>query len=603
MNLQDIIRYRFVTAQQSLDENGVVISRPSSWYLVGRTILWFLTFGYCKVNPSLDKGTQKVIHATRHLFRSARDIKEMHDTQAYDHLEQALTNLKILSIWNGGNKSTYTEIDQLILTVDLLRKRSKVLSNSKASKNSKAHLNKTFAFVDDIRNGRIADGTTFLQKVAIFYPEMDMYKQTAISAIEIEKERTELSLLFVYLLCKHDEKAEKADDDQAYQDFIRGQLGQPHLNWGSFKELSAIFKKKYDTDEKLDFFLMMIIFQRLGKVDFIQKLSQRKNVGMEFENHELLDVLERQPKLFASFDRLPKKLQRSAIDLWSLNYFDLPFMQGEYPPAALSKISKKVEVDLDLAEHCLYQDLACFSGSMGFGKTSPDKTLNGCRLLDENTYQAWKKTFEQLTKVKNEKEIYKNYLKYRAKLFDISKRDGVVISKDRKLNLNVENSEDYAFIRFCCMLRLFYHEDILAIKKAFEELKQINNGNYRNLISELTCTGLDGKKAIFIDFVPLLIVNIVNYPFPDRSKKIDVLIESLRLLHEIYQVTREHLDDKEKGNGIFKVNVSEIALKFSTPTTTSALPGILTLDAVRKCLSKIDGITLNAKNKHIEIHL
>lgn len=600
LTLSDIIDNRFLDPEtECIDRNGFKMSRPNIWYLAGRTLLWFFTFGYFKINPDLDEGAKKVIEATRSFFNQADSLKEINDKQLYDDIRDSFLKLKEVSISSGGSNSVNAELDQMIQLVEIVKEASGVLSVSKT------RINRTYGFVDDIRNRRIPDRATFLQKMPIFYPEVEMYKDVVKGSAEFanaedERERTDGALLFVFLLFNRDEKAQTEIEDKAYQDFIRGQPGKPVLSWESFKELSTTYKKEYDTIEKLDFLLATMAMHDLGKVNYIQKLAQGESVEIELHDEILLHIFKNHPELLASFTRLSVDLQKALIEIWDLDYLGPQFIQGECPPASLSKIMREASKNPKMAKHLLFHDLADLSGAMTFGKTAQEKAVNGCRMLDENTYRAWKKTFELIMEAVDEETAYRTYLAFRAELLNHSNQAKVVIPDPQKLNLNVDKEEDYAITRVCCLLRYFYHEDAILVKDAFNRLKKLDKIAYNSLIAELNCSGLDKKKAILIYYSPALMVNIAKYPFAGgNNQKVEAILEGLRLLNEIYQVTREHLDGKKEGEvGVFTVNATEIASKFLTPA--NGVPGVA-LDAVRKCLENLDGIKFNAANKHAQI--
>lgn len=611
MNLTDIINLSTIDFKtKSIDQDGHEIARQGllSWF--GRTVLWILSFGYIAVNPALEAGTKKVIDTTSGILSDANKLKDLQNGvqgDQIDSLRKSLSNLKVIQLANSGSAKQVQELDDLIQTIEIIKTASLAFS----SENTRVM--RTHKFINEIRSGSIKTREEFLEKAAIYYPEIELYKGVIAGTPEgkeaaNERQRTETSLLFIYWVWLHNDSIENEKDDVAYQAFIKGQRA-PVLKWESFKEICAEFKQAYDSVEKLDFLLATMAVHDLGKVEFIKLLAKGENVESELHDEILLHIFKNQPEVLASFYRLDSIYQQNLIEAWSLDYLGPQFIQAERPPAGLSSIMK--EKNKAIVDHFERHDLVDFAGAFGFGKADASGKYHvGCVLLNEDNYQAWKKTREQTRFAKSEKEAYDAYLNYRAQLLERSNKGDVIIPDDQKLKLDVfKNGEDYAFMRLCCMLRYFYHEDAMALKTAYDKFSMEYPNEFKNLVKELNCSGLDGQKAILVYYAPAMLLNIASYSYADiqmalsqvdqsskddtsknREKekinadaKIDAIAVGLRFLNDVFTVARDQID--VKADGVFTIYARDVANTFTIPQNNP--PPRLTLTQVQKATNAV----------------
>lgn len=603
---------------ETINQDGVIVGKPNALYLIGRAILWFLTCGKFKINPALNEGTKKVIDASHKILKDLEVAKDAGDVgSACDQFKDSLLNVQKLQNGIGGQKSAKKELGDLIKKIDDIKAKTipsktnqpGTVEDVKNKVIDRLSQETTREFVQNVMNGTIATREEFLQQAAIFYPEIVMYedvKEGSAEKIADERKRTETSLLFVYWLWKSDEKAATEKEDQAYQDFIVGQFGTK-LTWESFKELRATFKAKYKTLEELDFFLVTMTLHDLGKVDHIQKKANNdKSVEVELHDEILLKIFKTMPQILPSFSSLSEARRNELIYAWGLDYLGPQFMQAERPPAGLTNAFKGMSEKPAVTEHFFLHDLCDLAGTLGYAAPDKDGKYPGCKTLNEETYQAWKKSCELIKSSKDEKEAYTNYLAYRAEILKLSeeaemkKEEEKAVEekkafnpKAKKFNLDVSKPEDYAFTRLCCMLRLFNQGTAQNIKAAFDKLKDEQRAEFDNLVAELNRSGFeDDKKAILVYYAPALMLNMNGYSFPAPATKVDALLEGLKMLNKTFVVTREYLDGKadEPKKGVFTVNATEVASTFASPK-----PGITTRWML---VDYHNMIKFNADNKH-----
>ncbi|QLH35195.1 MAG: hypothetical protein HWD61_02790 [Parachlamydiaceae bacterium] len=93
MELNEIIALKEINLEkESLNEKGSITSKPSIWYLIGRTILWVITCGHAKINPKLHAGLNKVIVSTENILKKPEQLQE----NAAKDLSAALEKLKTI---------------------------------------------------------------------------------------------------------------------------------------------------------------------------------------------------------------------------------------------------------------------------------------------------------------------------------------------------------------------------------------------------------------------------------------------------------------------------------------------------------------------------
>jgi hypothetical protein len=347
----------------------------------------------------------------------------------------------------------------------------------------------------------------------------------------IEFDRTAVGVMVLNWILKRD-----------YEAFTACQPDAAKLSQQSFDELCANTRRVLPDAEAVDAMVTYMVINDLGKIQSIVGQVESR-LGTENVDHDkvLVSALEAHPEISPSFQRLSAQYQNLIINGLKAEFNIAQFIQGENVAASLGGLAGLDQKSLDFY---LLHALGDIAGAAGHVKQ------NGSVVMTEPTYQGFNMSIKSINQLKSGAsvvEVHDHYLRQRAYV----------------LNLNIENPEEKALTRICCMLRASDPAEATKVRKTWEDLP---NNTREILVQELNRTGVNDGFATLLYYSPATLANAqaAYVTAGDKNAFAKGLADGLTALARTYQEAAITIRERQ-GNGVYTVMVSALANAAKTP--------------------------------------
>jgi hypothetical protein len=241
---------------------------------------------------------------------------------------------------------------------------------------------------------------------------------------------------------------------------------------------------KLDNTEVVDACLVFMAVHALGRLaEFREELA--KGFDEHYHDLALAHVLENNPQVVPSFNRLSQRYQKLIADSLSVDFQFSQFLQAENLPANLVVLKEKLQPHGEdgFAFFCF----RIFTQTCGkLGTTS----LNGSLFMNETEFQRFKPGLEALQQLRtlDAEEAYQAFLRFRGS----------------KALSRFASKEHQALARILCLGAAFDYKGGDALCDAFDELKHPEQAA---LTRWLTSDGIHVRPGYILCHVPTLLHN------------------------------------------------------------------------------------------------
>ncbi len=358
----------------------------------------------------------------------------------------------------------------------------------------------------------------------------------------VEFDRTMMTLYCLKLILDGSENA--------YQIFTAAQPADTKLTKESFEFLHArgerLLKSQWGGMSASQIAQAMetaLVLGDIGKSEIARELF--KSHGVTAPDHddfygEALPVMELNPSLCPSFDRLPAPAQKLLIKIANLaHYGHVTHLEGGTAMFSKLKQSAIASEDLTALEFDLFVHTCDVAGALGHVNNQSSLVYTE---LAHKAMQAMADAVCILRDpTKDEWDAYNAYLEKRAAWLELS-------SNDRA---------DRVLVRIGAMLRLFTPEEGAILKKG---MQQLDDGMKQKIISQLDVQKND-KESRTPTYIPAVLVNLFNNPQLGKSKEerlINTLNLGLPFISRVLEEQKVRLTKKEADPNI-PLNFNKIA--------------------------------------------
>jgi len=189
----------------------------------------------------------------------------------------------------------------------------------------------------------------------------------------------------------------------------------------------------------------------LGKItQFREELAP--GFSQDLHDVALAHILETQPELVPSFQRLPMKYKSLIMDSLSVDFQFSQFLQAEIVPSNLVVVKEKLKThgEEGYSIFC-FRIFAQMSGKLG------DKSLHGSLFMTESQFQRFRPGLEALMQLRTMEAVpaYNAFL----------------LSRGSKALSRFASWQHQALVRLLCLSTAYDHESGEAVCEAFDELQ------------------------------------------------------------------------------------------------------------------------------------
>jgi len=335
----------------------------------------------------------------------------------------------------------------------------------------------------------------FKTTLARHFPELAYFGP----AHQRQLQQTYGALLSVYWLVNDQHEAFTREQDQA--DMLSKQ------SWAWIQEWMSEHVKIH-SEEVLDSTMVFMAIHALGKItQFREELAP----GFSSDLHDvaLAHILETQPELVPSFQRLPPKYKTLIMDSLSVDFQFSQFLQAEIVPSNLVVVKEKLKNhgEEGYSIFC-FRIFAQMSGKLG------DKSLHGSLFMTESQFQRFRPGLEALMQLRT-MEAGPAY-------------NAFLLLRGSKALSRFASGQHQALVRLLCLSTAYVHESGEAVCDAFDELK---HSERVALTRWLTADGIKERPGYVLREAPELFQNAQANPAVG-------VLEALRALVRVQEMVQ-----------------------------------------------------------------
>ena len=309
-----------------------------------------------------------------------------------------------------------------------------------------------------------------------------------------------------------------------YESFTQCQNDEIKLTPDNFEELRNYTLSVLKTPEDVDAMLAYTVINDLGKIkNFVSDVEGQAGIKAKDHDEALLIGLKYMPKKIPSFNRLSQKYQKEILNALEADFNLGQFVFAECLEGNLTKFKNVTPESKQLyIVHLLY-DVAGVAGHIN---------PKGSLVMTNPVYNSYMQGIESINELnsKSENEVYDSFLMKKANDFGLPMR----------------TPKERAIVKLILMSRLTKQEDLINVKKAFDEL---DTDTKNNLIEGLSKDGIKNGGTLLY-YAPAFIQNTYNAKLDNKTALLKKAFEVLALIYN---------DNESNASGIKTVSLANIA--------------------------------------------
>ncbi|CAE7362340.1 Ripk4 [Symbiodinium sp. CCMP2592] len=319
----------------------------------------------------------------------------------------------------------------------------------------------------DLRDHKLPE-RVFRDRIAHIYPEMAYFGPNATNLAN----QTVCSLCCVYWLLSNQHEA-----------FIRGQPSDCQLSRQSWAWIQDWLQKsvRLTTPEKIDAVLTIMAIHALGKFPaFRADFPYVKHHTQEMHDLALAQILQNNPEVVPSFNRLDAETKKLIIDCLSVDFEFSQFLLGENTAANLVMVKDRLKGHGQNGHSFfLFRIFAQMCGKLG------PKSQSGCLFMNENQFKRCTpglKALQALWKLDG-KACYNDF----------------ILLRGSKAMSRFASPEHQALSRLLCLFDAYDKDGGSALCNAFDELaveERQSLTQWLNSDSEKCCVIIPGASTM-----------------------------------------------------------------------------------------------------------
>lgn len=309
-----------------------------------------------------------------------------------------------------------------------------------------------------------------------------------------------------------------------YESFTQCQNDEIKLTPDNFEELRNYTLSVLKTPEDVDAMLAYTVINDLGKIkNFVSDVEGQAGIKAKDHDEALLIGLKYMPQKIPSFNRLSQKYQKEILNALEADFNLGQFVFAECLEGNLTKFKNVTPEAKQLyIVHLLY-DVAGVAGHIN---------PKGSLVMTNPVYNSYMQGIESINELnsKSENEVYDSFLMKKANDFGLPMR----------------TPKERAIVKLILMSRLTKQEDLINVKKAFDEL---DTDTKNNLIEGLSKDGIKNGGTLLY-YAPAFIQNTYNAKLDNKTALLKKTFEVLALIYN---------DNESNASGIKTVSLANIA--------------------------------------------
>jgi hypothetical protein len=320
----------------------------------------------------------------------------------------------------------------------------------------------------DLIAGRVTE-KSFKTRVEAAFPELSYFKDVYAE----KKDQTLCAMLSVFWLVR----------DQ-YDSFIRAQTEDSQLSRQSWAWIQDWMRTevKLISEETIDATLIFMAIHALGKIDEF-RTEMAPNFDAQAHDPALAHILESQPEMVPSYQRLPEKYKKLIRDSLSVDFQFSQFVQAENVAANLVVVKEKLKPHGDdgFAFFC-FRIFVQICGKLG------PRGMQGSLFMTEQQFQRFRPGLSALQQLRT-REAHTAY-------------NAFLLLQGAKALSRFASPEHKALSRLLC---LGSASDLQAGNEICEAFDKLDPGEREKLIRMLTADGVEQRPGYVLCEAPDLL--------------------------------------------------------------------------------------------------